>query len=203
MHKPSKAILPISYWQLRDLESSPVIGTHHEEEPQTWSECLAKRPSSNVQLFPLLFWFSQKINQKVNSSRLTSKQMDSLRNEHETKTAKCFYKKYPAKPTTVMWHRSNRQCPAQMAGPGVTSAPTIAGKANGYTGAATDGKTQGRAGVPAPGVGGRSQRLNLIVRLPCSQHSARQHCSHRTAMKEGLKAQWMPKWQYPQKAVPT
>lgn len=86
MHKPSKAILPISYWRLRDLESSPVTGTHHEEEPQTSSECLAKRPSSNVQLFPLLFWFSQKINQKVNSSRLTSKQMDSLRNEHETKT---------------------------------------------------------------------------------------------------------------------
>lgn len=42
---------------------------------------------------------------------------------------------------TVTWHRSSTQCPAQMAGPRVTSAPTIAGKANGYTGAATDGKT--------------------------------------------------------------
>lgn len=45
-----------------------------------------------------------------------------------------------------MRHRSSRQCPTQMAGPGVTSALTIAGKANGYTGAAADGKTQGQTG---------------------------------------------------------
>ena len=50
-------------------------------------------------------------------------------------------RKTPPKLIAVTWHRSNMKRPAQMAGPRVTSAPTTVGKANGYTGAATDGKT--------------------------------------------------------------
>lgn len=59
----------------------------------------------------------------------------------------------------VTWHTSSVQRPAQMVGPGITSAPTTAGKAQGQTGPAADGQTQVQAGVgvPVPGVGGRSQ----------------------------------------------
>lgn len=130
--------------------------------------------------------------------------MDSLRNEHATKT----------EPNVST--RNTLQSPLQSCGTGPAGSvqhrwqdlgshlhsPLLAKQMATQEPLQMERLRDRQAGVPAPGVGGRSQQLNLMVRLPCSQHSARQHCSPKTATQEGLNAQWMPKWQYPQRQCP-
>lgn len=67
--------------------------------------------------------------------------MDSLRTNMILKAEPNDSRRKSPKLIVVTWHRSSTQCPAQMVGPRVTSVSTTAGKAKGYPGAATDGKT--------------------------------------------------------------
>lgn len=143
------------------------------------------------------FDFLKKNRSKVNSSKVTPQQMDSLRNKHDAKRrAKWFQKK------DFKAHHSHV---AQVQ----------------YAVSSTDGRTQGHICThycwQSKGLhrscyrwkdlgigrcGWQEPMTNIIVRLPCSLHDASQHCSQKMATREA-KGRWVPKWQYPQQAVPT
>lgn len=98
---------------------------------------------------------------------------------------------------------SSRQCPTQMAGPGVTSALTIAGKANGYTGSRCRWKDSGtdrqvcqrQVWVARPAAKPHGEAPLLTAQCQAALLTQNSHARR-------AERQWMPKWQYPQRQCP-